>query len=78
VAEAVVAAKFPKALELEPGTYFWCSCGRSENQPWCDGHHKGTGLAPSKVEITDAGKYFLCQCKATGGAPFCDGSHSKL
>ena len=68
----------PVVLELEKGTYWWCRCGRSQNQPWCDGSHAGTGLEPMKVEVTEARNYALCACKATANSPFCDGSHTAL
>eukprot|EP00730_Choanoeca_flexa_P007672 TRINITY_DN12373_c3_g2_i2.p1 TRINITY_DN12373_c3_g2~~TRINITY_DN12373_c3_g2_i2.p1 ORF type:complete len:118 (+),score=26.76 TRINITY_DN12373_c3_g2_i2:472-825(+) len=68
----------PIPVEVEAGkTYYWCACGRSANQPFCDGSHKGTEFKPMawKAEKTET-KYF-CACKATGNAPFCDGSHAK-
>lgn len=65
-------------LELEPGTYWWCSCGKTSHTPFCDGSHKGTGLQPKKLEITEKTTVSLCQCKATGNAPYCDGSHRQL
>lgn len=68
----------PLPIEMDPGTYWWCSCGRSSNQPYCDGSHKGTAFAPVKVEITEAKKVWWCLCKHTGQAPFCDGSHKNL
>ncbi len=68
----------PIKLELEPGTYWWCSCGRTSHSPFCDGSHKGTGLQPKKLEVTEKTTLNLCQCKATGNAPLCDGSHRSL
>ncbi len=73
-----VAAKVPVGMEMEPGTYWWCSCGESQNQPFCDGSHKGTEFSPMKVEIEEAKKVWFCQCKHSAKKPFCDGSHSKL
>lgn len=70
-----VAAKGPAVLELEPGRYFWCACGLSKSQPFCDGSHKGSGFQPMKLEIAEKKKVALCQCKHTKGAPMCDGSH---
>ena len=78
MSEAVVAAKAPAGVDLEPGTYWWCACGRSTKQPFCDGSHKGCGISPMKVEIAEAGKYWMCQCKATLKQPYCDGTHRNL
>jgi CDGSH-type Zn-finger protein len=75
----IVAQKAPFPVEVEAGkTYFWCSCGRSARQPFCDGSHKGTGLAPLKYEAAEDGRLFFCGCKATAGQPLCDGSHDRL
>jgi glutamate synthase domain-containing protein 2/CDGSH-type Zn-finger protein len=69
----------PVKAELEAGkTYYWCKCGRSSKQPYCDGSHKGTGLEPMAFTAEESGAGFLCQCKATGNPPYCDGSHAKL
>ena len=73
-----IAAKQPAALNLEPGTYYWCACGRSSTQPFCDGSHKGSSFSPKPVEIKEKQTVYLCQCKRSGNAPYCDGSHSKL
>jgi CDGSH-type Zn-finger protein len=73
-----VAAKSPAVVELEPGTYYWCSCGRSARQPFCDGSHAGTGFGPVKIEVTEARKMAFCQCKASGKGHLCDGSHRNL
>jgi CDGSH-type Zn-finger protein len=61
-----------------PGTYWWCACGRSQNQPFCDGSHKVTSITPKKVEIAQSSKVALCGCKHSKNKPFCDGSHNQL
>ena len=76
--EPVIAQKSPFALELEAGTYYWCSCGQSSNQPFCDGSHKGGEFTPVKTVLEEAKKVYLCGCKHTSNAPFCDGKHNKL
>jgi CDGSH-type Zn-finger protein len=65
-------------MDVEPGTYAWCSCGRSATQPYCDGAHKGTEFRPVIEQVDEAKKVAWCGCKVSGKAPFCDGSHSKL
>ncbi|MBX3178045.1 MAG: CDGSH iron-sulfur domain-containing protein [Candidatus Hydrogenedentes bacterium] len=74
----VIAEKSPAVLELEPGTYWWCACGRSANQPWCDGSHKGTGFSPREVVIEAKKNYALCRCKHSANGAFCDGTHRNL
>lgn len=76
--EPKVAQKKPFVLDMEPGTYFWCSCGQSSKQPFCDGSHKGTSFRPIKTEIPESKKVAWCGCKKSAGAPFCDGAHAKL
>lgn len=73
-----IARRQPAVLELEPGEYYWCRCGRSNDQPWCDDSHLGTEFEPIRFEITEKRRYALCQCKQTGNAPFCDGTHKTL
>jgi len=78
MSEAIIAAREPAVLELEPGIYYWCSCGKSVTQPFCDGSHEATGCEPRVLEITEKETVALCQCKQSDNAPFCDGSHSTL
>jgi len=75
----IIAATRPVKVELEEGkTYFWCSCGKSKNQPFCDGSHAGTEMKPQKFTAEKSGDAFLCQCKASANAPFCDGAHTRM
>lgn len=73
-----IAAKAPMVISMEPGVYHWCTCGRSENQPFCSGAHKGTSFTPLKTEIKETKKVAWCMCKHTKNPPFCDGAHTKL
>jgi len=74
-----IAGREPVAVEVEEGKlYWWCTCGRSASQPFCDGSHKPTDFTPQGWEAPKTGKVFLCACKRTAKAPFCDGSHAKL
>jgi CDGSH-type Zn-finger protein len=70
-----VAAKEPAVMELEPRTYYWCQCGQSQKQPFCDGSHSGTEFTPLKMELSEKKRVALCQCKQTDNPPMCDGSH---
>ena len=74
----VVASKMPAVMELEAGEYWWCSCGKSAKQPFCDGSHKGSKFAPQKVELTEEKNIALCNCKQSENGAFCDWAHSKL
>lgn len=74
-----IATTAPIPVDVEEGkNYFWCSCGQSANQPFCDGSHKGTEFNPVKWTAESSGKKFFCGCKQTDGQPFCDGSHKGL
>jgi len=74
-----IAQKAPFGVDVEEGkNYFWCACGRSKTQPFCDGSHKGTGLAPVKYTAEASKKVFFCGCKHSQKAPMCDGTHSRL
>lgn len=76
--EPKIAAKQPVMQSLEPGAYFWCACGRSENQPFCDGSHQGTEFSPVQFKIDKKQDAWLCQCKHSENKPFCDGTHKEL
>ncbi len=70
--------KSPYVVELEPGTYWWCACGKSKNQPFCDGSHAGTDFSPLEFTVDEKKKYGLCGCKHTQTPPMCDATHRKL
>ena len=75
----IIAKRGPFPVEVEAGnSYFWCACGKSANQPFCDGSHKGTGINPTKWTAEDSKRVFFCGCKASEGAPLCDGTHNGL
>ncbi len=80
MAEPKIAQKHPYVIDEKPGEKWWCACGHSKNQPYCDGSHKtlGGGITPMRVEIKEPGKKAWCGCKHTKKPPFCDGSHSRL
>lgn len=68
----------PYAVEVEEGkSYHWCACGRSKNQPFCDGSHQGTDFQPAEFTAEKTDTVYLCGCKKTGSPPFCDGTHNK-
>lgn len=77
--EPKIVAKSPMMVDLEAGkNYAWCSCGKSTNQPWCDGSHKGTSFVPTVFKVEENKKAAMCMCKHSKNAPYCDGAHSKL
>ncbi len=74
-----IPQKAPYPVEVEAGKrYWWCACGRSKSQPFCDGSHKGTPFAPVEFTAEKTEKVWLCGCKRTEHRPFCDGTHQKL
>jgi len=68
----------PFAVDVQQDKhYFWCACGRSANQPFCDGSHKVTDITPVKYTATESKTVYFCGCKASGSKPLCDGTHKK-
>ena len=79
MSEPVIAGKVPLPVDVEAGkTYWWCSCGKSARQPFCEGSHKGTDFTPVRYDATQTGKVWFCACKHSAKAPLCDGSHKNL
>ena len=79
MADPVIAQKSPMGVDVEAGkSYFWCTCGKSQKQPFCDGSHSDTEFTPMKWTADETKKVFFCCCKHTAGQPMCDGSHNKL
>lgn len=79
MAEPVIARKNYYEVDLDPGTeYRWCACGRSKDQPFCDGSHKGTGFVPRMITVAEPLTLYLCGCKRSTDAPYCDGTHAAL
>ncbi|MEH0158653.1 CDGSH iron-sulfur domain-containing protein [Limibacter armeniacum] len=76
--QPIIPQKQPYVKETKAGTYFWCACGRSDKQPFCDGSHKGTDFAPVKAVIEEDKVIAWCGCKHTNNECFCDGTHSTL
>jgi len=77
--EPVIAQKSPYAVDVVAGKeYYWCACGRSKTQPFCDGSHKDSGFAPVTYKAEKSETVYFCGCKKTGSPPLCDGSHQKL
>ncbi len=74
-----IAEKTPIKIDVEAGkTYYYCTCGKSSKQPFCDGSHKGSEFTPMAWTAEESGSKYFCRCKQTGGAPFCDGTHKAL
>jgi len=79
MSEPVIAQKCPCAVEVETGkSYWWCACGRSQGQPFCDGSHQGTDFVPLEYKADKSGTVYFCGCKHSAHAPMCDGSHAAL
>lgn len=79
MSDPVIAGKAPIGVNVEAGkTYYWCTCGKSASQPFCDGSHRGGEFVPQAYTAERTGQLWFCTCKHTAGAPLCDGSHKKL
>lgn len=79
MSEPVIAQVGPFAVDVEKGRkYFWCACGRSRNQPYCDGSHQGSGINPVAFTADETETVYLCGCKKTDESPYCDGTHASL
>lgn len=77
--QPTIAQKAPYPVEVQAGkTYYWCSCGKSQNQPFCDGSHKGSEFTPVAFTAGKSETKYFCGCKMSANKPFCDGAHSKL
>ena len=77
--QPIVAKREPFGVDVESGkTYWWCACGRSAKQPFCDGSHKGTTFAPVQYDATATKKVWFCGCKHSSRKPVCDGAHLSL
>lgn len=78
MASPIRASDTPIIIKVEAGKkYFWCSCGKSQKQPFCDGSHSGSEFSPVRYDALETRDVFFCNCKATKKAPICDGSHNK-
>ncbi|WPR70668.1 CDGSH iron-sulfur domain-containing protein [Flavobacterium sp. NG2] len=73
-----IPQKAPYVIKVTAGTYAWCACGQSKNQPYCDGSHKNTDFKPIIETVTEEKTVAWCGCKHSANAPFCDGTHNKL
>lgn len=79
MSDAAIAGTAPISIEVEVGKdYWWCACGKSKSQPFCDGSHNGTDFTPVQYTATESKTAWFCACKQTGNQPLCDGSHSKI
>ncbi len=77
--QAEIGGRQPIVVEVETGkSYWWCACGRSKSQPFCDGSHKGTGFTPVEWTAENTGPAWFCTCKRTARRPLCDGSHKRV
>jgi CDGSH-type Zn-finger protein len=78
MSKPVRAGDTPVKVELKEGKpIYWCACGKSSNQPFCDGSHRDTDFKPLKYVPKKDETRSICMCKETSNAPFCDGTHRK-
>lgn len=74
-----IAQKAPYAVDVEAGkSYWWCACGKSASQPFCDGSHKGSSFTPVEFKASESKTTYFCGCKHSAHAPLCDGGHKAL
>jgi CDGSH-type Zn-finger protein len=79
MAEPTIAQKGPYMIHVEAGKdYWWCACGRSKSQPFCDGSHKGSEFSPLQWKASESKAVYFCGCKHGAKRPLCDGTHSTL
>jgi CDGSH-type Zn-finger protein len=79
MSEPTIAQKGPFAVDVEAGkSYYWCSCGKSAKQPFCDGSHKGSAFTPVKFDAPESKTVYFCGCKHSANGALCDGSHLRL
>jgi len=79
MSDSITTFDQPYAVEVQAGeSYFWCACGKSKQQPFCDGAHKGTDFKPLRYIASESTRVFFCGCKQSAAAPLCDGSHKNF
>ncbi|MCK9285796.1 MAG: CDGSH iron-sulfur domain-containing protein [Rhodocyclaceae bacterium] len=77
--DPIIAQKAPYAVDVEAGkSYYWCACGKSKTQPFCDGSHKGSEFVPTEYKAEKSGTVYFCGCKHSKNGALCDGSHKQL